>query len=244
MTFSSDGYIRTTVPMDKLEAAEEVITALYVMQARKCGFDVDTVQDALKAMEPEHKREAFEVLGLIASSPVCQGPFHALLPQAEELLDGNPAYTQTPGILLFINYTQRTMYGWHTEAHYYPKRRDLINVWMPIFTDRLGTDTMSIIPGGHKKHYSFQEFNMGANSLSHFEIPDDELDMDREYYLESRRGEAFLMHRNMPHRSNPSHDISFALVGRIWNPEGDLTFSSKPSAKPYTDDMGAHRVQT
>lgn len=242
--FDRDGYVRIRLSETFLDAAETAIERLYLMQAAKCGFAAGSLKDALMACEPAHKREIFECIGFMQNAPACKELLNSVVPVALPLMRGDPAFVQTLGPTLFVNYTARTMYGWHSEAHHYPKRRDLVNFWAPIFGDRQGTNSMYIIPGGHKKEYTFQEFNMGPNSLSHYEIPDYELDLDKAIPLQAERGEAFLTHRNMPHKSNLPDDVdmAFALVGRIWNPQFDLTFGSVANVMPYNDDIRLHKI--
>ncbi len=39
------------------------------------------------------------------------------------------------GPALFVNRpnTERLLYKWHSEAHYYPKRRRFLNIWLQLF---------------------------------------------------------------------------------------------------------------
>ena len=43
-----------------------------------------------------------------------------------------PLLINGPGVFVNRPNTKRLLYKWHSESHYYPKRRNFLNIWFPI----------------------------------------------------------------------------------------------------------------
>jgi len=41
-----------------------------------------------------------------------------------------------PGIFVNRPKTKKLCHKWHSESHYYPKRRNFLNIWLPIFDNK------------------------------------------------------------------------------------------------------------
>ena len=48
-----------------------------------------------------------------------------------------PLLMDRPGIFVNRPKTKRLLYKWHSESHYYPKRRNFLNIWLPIFYNKM-----------------------------------------------------------------------------------------------------------
>ena len=153
------------------------------------------------------------------------------------------------GPSLFINKpkSKRLLYKWHSESHYYPKRRRFLNIWIPLFTSKnLVNGTMSFKEQSHKKTFPFTQYigydkeSKGKkNHFIQYEIPNNFLDEFSEHFCINEPGDLIVFHKNLVHKSNlnKSERYSFALVMRVWTPLDDLTFSGKMGIRPYDEDF-------
>jgi hypothetical protein len=155
-----------------------------------------------------------------------------------------------PGLFVNRPSEQRLLYKWHSEAHYYPKRRRFVNLWLPIFGRRdRHNGAMSILPGTHLRQWQFAEYQgynidtLGKkNHFVQYEVPETELAefMPHEFTVSLWPGDAIFFHSNLVHRSNLnlSSDYGFAVVARIWCPAEDLTLAGNMAVTPYGGDPG------
>lgn len=247
--FLDRGYLHYPglIPEADLAEVERIIVSLYEMQARKCGYAA-AWPDCLEAMERLDKEALYQVQLLIAASRVRK--IVSGISGIRPLVQGETDIELIEGPGLFINRpnTQRLLYKWHSEAHYYPKRRRFVNVWIPLFGDKTKENgAMSFRLGSHKRDFPFSEYQgydrdtLGKpNHFVQYEIPDNLVADYPEHVCEAKRGDAILFHRRMVHRSNvnTTDRYSFALVARIWTPEDDLSITGNMAATPYGGDIG------
>ena len=157
------------------------------------------------------------------------------------LLDGTALFVTRPR-------TDRLLYKWHSEAHYYPKRRRFYNIWFPLFSDKkIENGTMSFKTKSHLVDFPFadyQGFNKDSEGKSNYfiqyEIPENLLTDYSEHFCEIPRTSLIIFHRNLVHRSNQnlSDEYSVAVVARVWDPTADLTLSGAIGATPYGNNIG------
>lgn len=165
-----------------------------------------------------------------------------LWPLLEWAAPMNFALIEGPGLFINRPGVDRLLYRWHSEAHYYPKRRRFLNLWWPLFGDKhAGNGTMSVLPGSHLREWPFAEYD--GDRPGHFvqyEVPESLLGEFTETPIEAARGDLVIFDRNLIHRSNPnlSDRISVAGVARVWDPTDDLTLSGTMAATPYGGDVG------
>lgn len=242
-TLAEDGYEvrRGNLAGSALDRFEAALTALYAMQAEKIGYlnprEV-CLQDLYAGMEDNDDEEAlYEVQKLIPALPECVS-FAAF---ARRLVDYPLALIEGPALFINRPGSDRLAYRWHTEAHYYPKRRRFLNLWWPLFGDRDATNgAMSVKPGSHLRAWDFAEYQEGPHHFVQYEVPEC-LHADLpEVTIEAARGDLVIFDRNLLHRSNPntSDAIAFAGVARVWDPSADLTLSGTMAATPYGGDVG------
>jgi ectoine hydroxylase-related dioxygenase (phytanoyl-CoA dioxygenase family) len=123
---------------------------------------------------------------------------------------------------LFVNRpnTERLLYKWHYEAHYYPKRRRFLNIWFPLFDTKLiDNGTISFKLGSHKRDYPFTDYQ-GYNKdtqdkLNHFtqyEIPGNVLNEFQEYFCEVSPSDFIIFHKNLPHTLNLNTSKKYSVA--------------------------------
>lgn len=250
----------------ELSAFEACVVDLFLLQAQKIGEYRDRAL-ALRAddgrsnrekfcaiyemMEMDDKEALYQVQKFLTSSPAARALFNArFLALTGELLGTAPNCLLVDGPALFVNRpnTQRLLYKWHSEAHYYPKRRRFLNVWLPLFDRKTRHNgTMSFKQCSHKVDFPFAEYQ-GYNKDSHnkanhfiqYEIPPNLLGGYSEHWCETNPGDLVVFHRSLVHTSNQnlSDDYSVAVVARVWDPSDDLTLSGSMAATPYGGNIG------
>lgn len=234
---------------------EETIADLYALQAAKIypvalsGSPERTLTSILEMLETDDKEALYQVQKFLPSSDA-RDIFQALRPVLCDVLGVRQSRLLIDGPALFVNRpnTQRLLYKWHSEAHYYPKRRQFVNIWFPLFSRKTKENgAMSFKVGSHTCEWPFSEytgFNKDTeNKRNHFvqyEVPENFLSGFSEYVCESDPGDVYLFDRNLVHRSNENTTdrYSFAVVARAWTAENDLTLSGRMEATPYGGDIG------
>jgi hypothetical protein len=248
VSFADTGFahLKSFFDHQALDDYEDAISALFFLQARKIDEyrDIATpsveLYQILEAMEAKDKEALYQVQKMLPRSPGVRDLFGAEFRQTcSGLLGCNEAalLIAGPGLLINRPNTTRLLYKWHSEAHYYPKRRRFLNIWFPVFADKTKDNgVMSVKLGSHKRDWPFAEYSEGANSFRQFEVPENFVKDFDEHVCESKRGDLIIFDRNLIHRSNAntSGSYSFASVVRVWTPEDDLTLSGEFDATPYT----------
>jgi len=255
--FFEDGYLilRDFFSDESLTKLETSLIRLYAIQALKIleyrkklshGSNIleySTVEDLteiLELMEERDKEALYQVQKLFSQSYFVKEFYlnKKLINVASELLNIPEELVLFGDLALFINIpqTDRLLYKWHSEAHYYPKRQNFLNMWFPLFFEKnLENGTMFFVKKSHTlKDLPFVEYqgygldSVGKkNYLVQYEIPESYLEKFEKIPLLTKRGDAVLSERNMVHASSPnsSKQYSFASVFRIWEPTQDLTLS-------------------
>jgi len=156
------------------------------------------------------------------------------------------------GVLVNIPVNVQRLYKFHSEAHYYPKRRNFLNFWMPVFKQKSAENgTMIVKKGGHKKDLLFNEYS-GFNKLAgtttsesnyfyQLEIPNASIAEFEDHHAIMPRGTALFFHQNLPHTSTVNHSEapSYALIARVYDYRGDPTLSDYTSIKSYSSNAAA-----
>lgn len=241
------GFLRNAA----LYAVESHITRLYRTQCRKIGayrdrFTEDcALTDILEMMEANDKEALYQVQKWIYQSQEVRALFDAEFMRLAADFIGTDGPFLLEGPALFVNrpQSQRLLYKWHSEQHYYPKRRNFVNIWLPLFSRRTKENgAMSVKIGSHRRDFPFSEYTGynkdtegKGNHFVQYEIPAYFLDGYEERTCETDRGDVVLFHRQLVHTSNPNvtDGYSFAMVARVWDPTHDLTLSGDMGAKPY-----------
>jgi ectoine hydroxylase-related dioxygenase (phytanoyl-CoA dioxygenase family) len=249
----------------EIDDFEQCVVELLLLQAQKIG---DYRQDALileeknltnfekfcqlyEMMEEKDKEALFQVQKLLTSSPQARLLFNEkLISLTGEILNSKRNRVLIDGPSVFVNRpnTDRLLYKWHSESHYYPKRRRFLNIWLPLFDDKSRKNgTMSFKVGSHKRDFPFSDYQgyskdtQGkANHFTQLEIPSNLLAGFEEYWCEVGPKDLVIFHKNMVHTSNQntSNKYSIAVVARFWDPTDDLTISGAMGVTPYSENSG------
>ena len=267
MTFQEDGFIvyKDFWPNELLDQWEKTIVGFYYLQALKIvklrenfskGLDptnYNTLTDldtVLKILETEDKDAAFHASTMIENS-VAQKKllsYEPLTKICSELLGCSESLLTFSAGQPFINIpgTKRLLYKWHSESSYYPKRKNFLNIWFPIFRNKSKTNgTMVFAKGSHKKPYwDFLEYK-NEKGRTQYEILESELSDYEKIVVEANRGDLVVFDRNLVHTSteNESDVISYTTVLRVSEYRHDLTLSSLMESRPYTNDFSRPGIE-
>ena len=147
------------------------------------------------------------------------------------------------GILVNIPSSSNRLYKYHSEVHYYPKRRNFINIWAPLIRNKnIENGSMRIVKKSHKKHWYINEYQGYSNDsldnsdyLVQFEVPDNEFEDLEKIDIELAPRDIMFFDKNLLHTSNPniSEKPSYAMVIRAYDYRNDLTLSDNTGDLPY-----------
>jgi hypothetical protein len=160
--------------------------------------------------------------------------------------DNVPLLMDGPGIFVNRPKTKRLLYKWHSESHYYPKRRNFLNIWLPIFDNKSDKNgTMYVKKKSHLlEDLPFNEYQgfdkSSENKKNHFvqyEVPENFVKNLETYKAELNVGDLLIFHRKSVHTSthNYSKKYLFAAVFRIWDMSKDLTINGSLGVQTYKD---------
>ena len=163
-----------------------------------------------------------------------------------ELKENQPLLIDGPGVFINRPKTKRLLYKWHSESHYYPKRRNFLNIWFPIFFNKSEKNgTMFIKEKSHLLNdlpfNEYQGFDKSSeNKKNHFiqyEVPENFVKNLKTFKSNLNVGDLLVFHRKSIHTSTPnlSKKYSFAIVFRVWDISKDLTMSGDLAVSPYRD---------
>lgn len=256
------------IPHSAMEHFEKTILELYGLQACKIG-DVrsqalETLQGSgsnfekfcslYELLEKDDKDALYQVQKFLPASQGARSVFSdELMDLCSQALGCDKTKLLIDGPAVFINRpnTERLLYRWHSEVHYYPKRRRFLNLWLPLFTSKTKKNgTMSFKEGSHKNSYPFVEYqgysvkSEKKNSFIQFEIPSNFLTDLNEHWVEANVGDLVMFDKNLAHTSNAntSDQYSAAIVARVWDPSEDLTLSGNIDATPYGGNLGRQNL--
>lgn len=251
-----------------LKVVEDSIIELFALQALKIGDVRNETQSILSAkydnfekfcriyelLEKDDKEALYQVQKFLPASIGARSIFtNSLINLCASILGSDPSRLLVDGPAVFINRpnTERLLYRWHSEEHYYPKRRKFLNIWLPLFVPKSKNNgTMSFKEGSHKHTFPFAEYqgytskSEKKNSFMQLEIPPNFLTDFAEHWCEANPGDLIVFHKNLAHTSNAntSSNYSAALVARIWDPSEDLTLSGDLACTPYGGNIGRQNL--
>ncbi len=238
---------------------------LFLLQAQKIGeyrekaieiqasnlTNFQKITAVYEMMETNDKEALYQVQKYLSSSQIARRLYNEnFIKLAAALLGSDEKRLLIDGPAVFVNRpnTERLLYKWHSEAHYYPKRRRFLNIWLPVYDAKSKSNgTMAFKVGSHKKDFPFsdyQGYNKDSQNKSNYfiqyEIPSSLLDGYKEYYCEVSPTDLVIFHKGLVHTSNPntSNKYSLAVVSRVWDPSDDLTLSGSIGATPYGGNVG------
>ena len=211
----------------------------------------DKLSKILELNESNDKEALYQLQKIYSSSnelrniigtKILMNEFRKLL----ELNKNHPLLIDGPGIFINSPKTKRLLYKWHSESHYYPKRRNFLNIWFPIFFNKNEKNgTMFVKEKSHLLNdLPFNEYQgydkSSENKKNHFnqlEVPENFVKHLKTFKSNLNIGDLLVFHRKAVHTSTPnfSKKYSFAAVFRVWDISKDLTISGNLRVSPYLD---------
>ena len=249
----------------ELHNFETIVVDLYLLQAKKIGdyrqqaIDVENSNMSnfekfsaiYEMMELNDKDALYQVQKYLTSSVGARALFSERFNHlTTSLLGSKKNSVLIDGPALFVNRpnTERLLYKWHSEAHYYPKRRRFLNIWLPLFNNKSRSNgTMSFKEKSHLRDFPFsdyQGYNKNTQNKSNYfiqyEIPSNLLKEYKDHWCDVSTKDLVIFNKNMVHTSNQntSDKYSVAVVARVWDPTDDLTISGSLTATPYGGNIG------
>jgi len=211
----------------------------------------DKLSKILELNESNDREALYQLQKLYSSSNELRNIIgtKTLMDEFRKLLKLNknhPLLIDGPGIFINRPNTKRLLYKWHSESHYYPKRRNFLNIWFPIFFDKNEKNgTMFIKEKSHLLNdLPFNEYQgydkSSENKKNHFtqlEVPENFVKHLKTFKSNLNVGDLLVFHRKSVHTSTPnfSKKYSFAVVFRVWDMSKDLTISGNLAVSPYRD---------
>ena len=211
----------------------------------------DKLSKILELNESDDKEALYQLQKLYSSSnelrniigtKILMNEFRKLL----ELNKNHPLLIDGPGIFINRPKTKRLLYKWHSESHYYPKRRNFLNIWFPIFFDKNEKNGTIFIK--EKSHLlndlpfnEYQGYDKSSeykkNHFTQYEVPENFVKHLKTFKSNLNVGDLLVFHRKSIHTSTPnlSKKYSFAVVFRVWDFSKDLTISGNVCVSPYRD---------
>ena len=211
----------------------------------------DKLSKILELNESNDKEALYQLQKLYSSSnelrniigtKILMNEFRKLL----ELNKNHPLLIDGPGIFINRPKTKRLLYKWHSESHYYPKRRNFLNIWFPIFFNKNEKNgTMFIKEKSHLLNdlpfNEYQGYDKSSeykkNHFTQYEVPENFVKHLKTFKSNLNVGDLLVFHRKSIHTSTPnlSKKYSFAVVFRVWDMSKDLTISGNLGVSPYRD---------
>jgi hypothetical protein len=146
-----------------------------------------------------------------------------------------------PSFFVNIPSNNARKYTFHSEQNWYPKRRNFLNVWVPIISDRIDNTSMEVCSKSHLKDWFYfseytgydGKFDKDANIQ--YEIPDNLIKGYDKIIPDVKLTEALFFDGKLVHRSidNSTEKVLFTIVFRIFDYSNDLTLSSNWADIPY-----------
>tara|TARA_B100000900_G_C20534074_1_gene697593 strand:- start:334 stop:1122 length:789 start_codon:yes stop_codon:yes gene_type:complete len=245
--YQSNGYEIKKIFEDKtIKDFENTLIFLCKMQLKKLNLNSksNNIQILVKNLFKKNSSALFECFLMAKNSSaghnLCGDK--NLLKCVQSLL-GNKMGNIISGPNLFINVpgSSKKKYTWHSEQNWYPKRRNFLNIWCPIFESRDKNNSMTLKLGSHKKDwFYFSEYQgydgkYSQDSNVQYEIPNNFLKKYKSFNPKVKRNEALIFNGKIVHRSVniKSKKILFALNFRVFDYTNDLTLSSNWADIPY-----------
>lgn len=257
-SYADNGYVKIDgiVPLELFREYEEGLYSCVRMQALKVGLDtprtyskenLNALVVALNKHDSYALSDAFVIVrhtaaGMkLASCDQILSVCAALLDCPDELM-----VVSGPSVFANIPSHKTRLYTWHAEAVWYPKRRNFVNIWLPVSEPkRDGNGTMSVLEGSHRErwmyfaeYYGFDRETEGNRDLNlQYEIPETELQGYRRVEIEADPGDLVAFAPQCVHRSNlnQSSQPSYALTVRVFDYRRDLTVAASWAERSYRD---------
>lgn len=256
-----DGFvvIPQAIPTYLRTELEQAIRQCYAIQARKITAirhnnpGPASLDQLLKLFEQHDHEAGYQALALLARSEGGRrwSAWDGWGKIAERFLGCHPSFGIVGPPVPFINLPkfERLLYHWHCEQNYYPKRRNFVKCWTPLFRPKhAGNGTMVMARGSHLlgelpfvEYTGYSPASVGkANHLTQYEIPESFFADCERVKIHAEPGDLVVFHPRCIHSSSANMDRqpSYAAATLVFDVRADLTLSGTLDAKPYGGDYG------
>ena len=154
---------------EDLNALTSTFAELLNVQMRKVNLDITgDLQNDISKLNNLSSVALNEVLGMVRNTSAGHKlasnsrlrKYSDLFLSSKEGGDDRKLIISGPSFFVNMPSTNERKYTWHAEQNWYPKRRNFLNVWCPIFDDRVNNDSMAVMAGSHKKDwFYFSEYS-------------------------------------------------------------------------------------
>jgi len=253
MSYAESGYriYKDFFSNTDLENWEGTVKSIFYHQAKKMGFDSWDMDELVRFFENHSKQAGYHCAlqceqSLGGKQFVALDKFYNLLYEHLDCVN-NFLTVLGPVLLTNIPESKRLIYRWHSEFHFHPKRKNFVNIWIPMFREkRDGAGTVVLAEGTHKKHWDFVEYSGYDESdlgnkqayMQYEAVIDEPL---KEIVIELDRKDLLIFHGNLLHKStvNNSDNVTYATSIRVFDTSKDPSLSSKMAQFPYNNgDVG------
>ena len=166
-----------------------------------------------------------------------------ILDISKNLLNNQGSTPIISGPSFFINFPKKNIlkYTWHSEQNWYPKRRNFLNIWCPIFENRINSNSMAIKSKSHLKDWfyfsEYQGYDGEKDQISNdqYEIPETFLKKYKTEIPKVKKNQGLFFSGKCVHRSlnTKNNKILFTIVFRVYDYNDDLTLSANWADIPY-----------
>ena len=246
--FSKNGFIVENVLEDKeVKQFEDTFLKFCKMQIKKLNLNTKTnkVQEVVTLLNKKNPKALDEACLMVRNSSIGHklAGNKKLLEISNKLLENKNSPRVISGPAFMINFPKNNQrkYTWHNEQIWYPKRRNFINVWCPIFEDRINKNSMGIKIGSHKKNWNYFSEYQGYNGKLHdecdvqYEIPENHLKGYKTVIPKVKKNEGIFFDAKTVHRSLnlKKKKVLFTITFRVYDYHNDLTLSANWADLPY-----------
>ena len=216
------------------------------IQMKKLGLNsnINSIDSIVKTIEKKNSKVLDECIQMMRNTSIGHklASNNNLINISKKLLKNKKLSNIISGPSMFINFPNsvRRKYTWHSEQNWYPKRRNFINVWYPIFRYRKKNESMALKVSSHKKDwFYFSEYEgykgkTNKDALVQYEIPEKFVKEFKTISPEVKKNEGLFFSGKIVHRSIDSkNNIFYTLIFRIYDYTNDLTLSSNWADIPY-----------
>ena len=248
--------VENTFSKKDLNEFQDTLLDLVGMQLKKLGIKPSIELDLdIKKLNKKNSNALSECLSMSRNTKAGHNlsSTDKLVSLASTLLNDNLNLEQRviisgPSIFVNIPNDNKRKYTWHSEQNWYPKRRNFLNVWCPLSSDRIKKNSMAVMSKSHKEDwFYFSEYTgyEGSNSNDmnvQYEVPPSFLKDYKSEVPKVKVGEGLFFNGKLVHRSidNVSKKALLTMVFRVFNYSDDLTLSSNWADLPYKgDSLGA-----
>jgi hypothetical protein len=244
--FKKDGFcVKSIFTNEELNSISDTFKDILCMQMSKMRLNyTNDINEDIRLINSKDPNALNEVLQMVRNSSDGHrlAASKALEDTGSNLLSSkNKVIISGPSFFINIPSLNTRKYTFHSEQNWYPKRRNFLNVWVPLIYDRIDGTSMEVCIGSHDKDwFYFSEYSGYGEKVEkdaniQYEIPDNFISNYERTIPDVKLTEALFFDGKLVHRSidNLTQRVFFTIVFRIFDYGNDLTLSSNWADIPY-----------